>query len=130
MKTTAILILYAILAAGQPSSVRKPPLVGDGKTDNTVILNGALVVPVVIFPPCGVYVFSSIVVKSDDVSIIGRGTCTIFRALGDSAALFDAQGHANVKIQNLVFDLTTAPASTLAAGSATFTDVTITPAPK
>ena len=66
--------------------------------------------------------------KGWDVFIVGRSTPLddILKALADSAALFNANGHTGVAVQNLRFDLSKAQKSTVNAGTATFTNVTIT----
>ena len=63
---------------------------------------------------------------ADSVLVVGQGTCTILKARADSAALFNANSHTGVAIQNLRFDLSKAQKSTVNAGTATFTNVTIT----
>ena len=120
-----VLICCTLLA--QPANIRpRVPLVADGTTDNASALNAAMNAPTQIYIPCGTYAFSRLSVGSNNVMVVGQGTCTVLKALADSAALFNANGHTSVTVQNLRFDLSKAQKSTVNAGTATFTNVTIT----
>ena len=122
----ASVLLTAWLCA-QPYVTRpRIPLVGDGATDNTAVLNTALANPTQVFVPCGTYLFTSISVTADDVLVVGQGACSVFKPKADSANLFSSNGHTGVAFQNLTFNLANAPNSTVTAGSAAFTNVTIT----
>ena len=119
-----VLICCTIFA--QPANIRpRVPLVADGTTDNSSALNAAMSASVQIYIPCGTYAFSTLSVGANNVLVVGQGTCTILKALADSAALFNANGHTGVAIQNLRFDLSNAPKSTLSPGTAVFTNVTM-----
>ncbi len=120
----AVIISAALLA--QPFYVRpRVALVGDGTTDNTTIINTAMANPIQIYVPCGTYLFSVMSVTADNVLVVGQGECSVFKAKADSASLFNANGHTGVAIQNLRFDLSNAPKSTLSPGTAVFTNVTM-----
>ena len=125
MRTFCIALVCIALYA-QPANIRpRVPLVADGTTDNSSALNAAMSASVQIYIPCGTYAFSTLSVGANNVLVVGQGTCTILNALADSAALFNANGHTGVAIQNLRFDLSNAPKSTLSPGTAVFTNVTM-----
>jgi len=123
---TFCIALVCIALYAQPANIRpRVPLVADGTTDNSSALNAAMSASVQIYIPCGTYAFSTLSVGANNVLVVGQGTCTILKALADSAALFNANGHTGVAIQNLRFDLSNAPKSTLNPGTAVFTNVTM-----
>jgi len=123
---TFCIALVCIALYAQPANIRpRVPLVADGTTDNSSALNAAMSASVQIYIPCGTYAFSTLSVGANNVLVVGQGTCTILKALADSAALFNANGHTGVAIQNLRFDLSNAPKSTLSPGTAVFTNVTM-----
>lgn len=125
MRTFCIALVCIALYA-QPANIRpRVPLVADGTTDNSSALNAAMSASVQIYIPCGTYAFSTLSVGANNVLVVGQGTCTILKALADSAALFNANGHTGVAVQNLRFDLSNAPKSTLSPGTAVFTNVTM-----
>ena len=120
-----LVALTCVALFGQPSRVLQVPLVGDGIADNTSAINKAVSVPVTFFIPCGTYLFTSISVGSDDVIVIGKGDCTVMKAAAESENLFTANGHANVVLQGMAFDLTSAPNSPVVPGTAVFRNVKI-----
>ena len=82
---------------------------GDGTTDDTIALNGAVADQREIFIPCGTYLISSTWDLRDrsDLKIVGAGDCAIIKpsnAWPDSTNLIDARGARNLDISGIVID--------------------------